>query len=296
MHRPVINARFYETYHFASAIKNIVDDPSEYLRSLNDFYGDESVLRFSEPFPRFSAFHAFLEFVLDELITDTTETFFLEKWKEHADRFKNIPVLMKDLATPILPIERALDHHSIEFHSFAEWLSERNICFNDADNDLVYDYLNELRLSESYEELLFQSVREAFFLLFSNRSILLMFNEMIARSMSEIPFDELPQDYAKNFEKSGVLKRVYMPDWVRRAVFFRDRGMCVSCKSDLSGLLNVWCEHHFDHIVPLASGGLNDVTNVQLLCATCNLKKGSNTAFTSISYEDWYPLQTTTSR
>ena len=81
-----------------------------------------------------------------------------------------------------------------------------------------------------------------------------------------------------------------IPDWVRRAVFFRDRGMCVTCGIDLSGLGSIWSDEHFDHIVPLASGGLNDITNIQLLCAGCNLKKGGRNTLTSTSYEDWYPL------
>lgn len=32
---------------------------------------------------------------------------------------------------------------------------------------------------------------------------------------------------------------------------------------------------HLDHIIPLSKGGLTEVTNIQLLCRTCNCKKGN---------------------
>ena len=32
---------------------------------------------------------------------------------------------------------------------------------------------------------------------------------------------------------------------------------------------------HVDHVVPLAKGGIESITNLQILCETCNLKKGS---------------------
>lgn len=47
---------------------------------------------------------------------------------------------------------------------------------------------------------------------------------------------------------------------------------CAVCKEklDLSRSRKV----HLDHIVPIKLGGLNDKTNLQLLCQTCNCSKG----------------------
>ena len=45
---------------------------------------------------------------------------------------------------------------------------------------------------------------------------------------------------------------------------------------------------NFDHIIPLALGGINDVTNIQLLCESCNKSKGANKISTSTKYERWY--------
>jgi 5-methylcytosine-specific restriction endonuclease McrA len=52
--------------------------------------------------------------------------------------------------------------------------------------------------------------------------------------------------------------------------------------------MNINSAIHYDHIVPLAQGGINDVTNIQLLCDKCNLKKTSKNVFTTLKYESWY--------
>jgi 5-methylcytosine-specific restriction endonuclease McrA len=45
---------------------------------------------------------------------------------------------------------------------------------------------------------------------------------------------------------------------------------CNYCKDDIS-LQSL----HKDHIVPLAKGGIHSITNIQLLCSSCNLLKGT---------------------
>ena len=47
------------------------------------------------------------------------------------------------------------------------------------------------------------------------------------------------------------------------------RGCCAICNGVLGETF------HRDHIVPLVLGGTSDITNIQLLCAKCNLQKGS---------------------
>jgi 5-methylcytosine-specific restriction endonuclease McrA len=44
---------------------------------------------------------------------------------------------------------------------------------------------------------------------------------------------------------------------------------CIYCKSDISK------NYHADHIVPVSKGGSSFIENIQLLCPTCNLRKGA---------------------
>lgn len=61
--------------------------------------------------------------------------------------------------------------------------------------------------------------------------------------------------------------RMSIPSRVRIFVWQRDGGKCSKCQSR-EGL-------EFDHIVPVSKGGSNTERNVELLCETCNRKKGS---------------------
>lgn len=70
------------------------------------------------------------------------------------------------------------------------------------------------------------------------------------------------------------IERKKFPEWSKRAVIARDRGLCANCGQNLVGELKE--AYHFDHIVPLSRAGTNDLSNLQLLCANCNLKKSNN--------------------
>ncbi len=59
--------------------------------------------------------------------------------------------------------------------------------------------------------------------------------------------------------------RIPIPPEVRKYVFERDRHQCQSCGETTN--LEV------DHIIPLAKGGTNDLSNFQTLCRRCNSKK-----------------------
>lgn len=52
---------------------------------------------------------------------------------------------------------------------------------------------------------------------------------------------------------------------LRNHVFAKSGGKCVKCES--TDRLEV------DHIVPFSKGGLTRITNLQILCKTCNLSK-----------------------
>jgi len=62
-------------------------------------------------------------------------------------------------------------------------------------------------------------------------------------------------------------RRTAIPTDVKRAVWARDGGRCVTCRR--AELLE------FDHVIPLAMGGSSTARNLQLLCAECNRVKGA---------------------
>ncbi len=65
--------------------------------------------------------------------------------------------------------------------------------------------------------------------------------------------------------------RILIPTQVREKVFERNNYQCQSChKIDISAK-----NLQVDHIIPLAQGGTNDLSNLQTLCAKCNREKSA---------------------
>ncbi len=84
----------------------------------------------------------------------------------------------------------------------------------------------------------------------------------------EKAFEKLKADIER-FRKMGQVSsapREPIPEDVRIFVWRRDQGRCVMCGSQE--------RIEFDHIIPLEKGGNNTTRNIQILCETCNRKKG----------------------
>jgi 5-methylcytosine-specific restriction endonuclease McrA len=126
--------------------------------------------------------------------------------------------------------------------------------------------------SAEFDRSLEELTDEVFHVLFNDLGFLQHFNRLIAGYIGQADFDP---DSSANATKGGTLRRVAIPAWVRKAIYFRDRGECRTCKRTLAMTVNQTEFERYDHIVPLASHGANDVTNLQLLCEECNLKKSA---------------------
>lgn len=153
---------------------------------------------------------------------------------------------------------------------------------NEYDEDIMNDAVEKLRELIPIKRI----VHETFQLLFSDRGFLVEFNKLVAETVKSLKKAEYP-DLLK---KDGILYRKKLPKWTQRGVFYRDRGRCIQCYKDLSGVMISGEEVHYDHIVPLAVGGTNDPSNFQLLCCKCNLSKSVKT-FSTDKYPVYWGLE-----
>jgi hypothetical protein len=203
---------------------------------------------------------------------------------EHRYEYRKNADLYEEAPEQIANVEELLRAYDINFVPYSQFRAPVHIDQATTREDYPFHqwFLSQ---EEAFENLWEKMTDEVFHLLFGNRTFLLKFNIAIANRIRNhdvvIPIEFL--------NGNGAIKRTFMPKWVRDAVFFRDHGRCVFCQADLSGLLGLDRLDHFDHIVPLGAGGINDPTNVQLLCEICNLKKGHARSRTGLRYPAWWP-------
>jgi HNH endonuclease len=81
-----------------------------------------------------------------------------------------------------------------------------------------------------------------------------------------------------------LFERKAWPSWVRTLLLARERGLCASCAISFLELAR---DAHVDHIVPLAEGGSNDVSNLQMLCSKCNLAKRDHHITVKPSFQNY---------
>jgi len=58
-------------------------------------------------------------------------------------------------------------------------------------------------------------------------------------------------------------------DGIKDVLLTKQRWLCACCRCSL-----IKNKAHLDHIIPIARGGIHDDSNLQMLCATCNISKG----------------------
>lgn len=74
----------------------------------------------------------------------------------------------------------------------------------------------------------------------------------------------------KKRKRRARLANVESDDYTRREIYDRDGGRCRQCETEVS-----FDQFHIDHIVPITLEGPDVRSNVQVLCPTCNRKKGT---------------------
>ncbi|MBI0299280.1 HNH endonuclease [Streptomyces sp. PRKS01-29] len=278
---------YYSTYRIASRVERLALYPD--YRFLESLMLDNGILPFLPHWQKDSALHKFIRYTADEILESDNDG-------------NRIILFGSDPMNPkrTLPIEAALVLYGMQDKvSFVApdippaIRTEGGVTHYETAvelQDACYDYFLELRLTKTYEDFLARISSEVFHIMFTNRVALQALHEYLSRYVREFRQESNEQDsgYTKYLKEPGILKRTKIPKWAQRAVYFRDRGTCTKCTRDLTGLVNRWSAENFDHMVPLAQGGLNDVTNLQLLCAECNNKKADNFHLTSNRYQNWY--------
>jgi|SRR5215213_1883910 len=282
----LFTARYYDTYYLANVVRRIAFDRFGYAREMEGFF-EGSGTAFVKPFPKRSAFHHFIEYIVSFTLRQQTLEIDPTELLQQEKNFEYVPAdCQPDFRR--FPINDAFDTHELKHDSLEDWLKEGGKSFAHSDHDDVYEYCDDLLIGGPWEELVTLISDEVFFVLFSNRAVLQGFNESMAEEVSKIGIQDVDVDDRRWLKTDGVLKRVDVPSWASTAIFHRDRGLCTFCFCDLTGLINISGDPHCDHIVPLAIGGLNDVTNLQLLCKECNLKKRHKPVEPSEIYQRWY--------
>lgn len=179
--------------------------------------------------------------------------------------------------------EKILETYQISFPELKEFEGDNDDTALDQYEEIESEHINILK--QLLEPIFEQIVQESFTILFGDRMFLLKFNEIIVSVISEMK----KEDYPNIMNRDGVVKRAsYIPEWLKGAVFHRDKGKCQVCGKDLSGLLFLGEEVHYDHVIPLNLGGSNDPTNFQLLCREHNLRKSGTQIITSEKYQTYW--------
>lgn len=282
---------FEYVYYFSSLAQETVNEPilefftdvheeptdliADFLNEQDDIFDFLTI-----PFPRKSRLHSFCEHIFTTRIIDNIYP--------EADQLRRLELEEPGelFLTTIFEIYQ-IPHTSFESWSDEEGLLSPNPCYEKTlreAEDILNEYYNFLSKEGSFQKICKIIADEMFFILFINRNFLRKFNLLLSEYFRESEYIKLTNNYLRN-EK---LMRQRIPQWIKRAILYRDRGKCSFCQRDISGLLSISNMENFDHIVPLALGGLNDVTNFQLLCENCNNTKKHLNSDASIIYERWY--------
>ena len=240
-------ARGFSTYYLANVIFNVVTDASSYLRGIEDILGDMQTAWYAQPFKKYTNLHGFARSIIEEILTEDVH-------KPNSELIF-LSDFMKKYGVPI-----ALDLLAGDGDALSEALAE----------------------SKDYDNAIDELTDEVFHVLFNDVGFLQAFNELCAGYIQNAFYEP---EQLRFVTQKGFLRRTAIPSWARKAIYHRDKGECRQCKKSLAKTINQIDSERYDHIVPLACFGANDVTNLQLLCEPCNLKKSANILAVSQLYQ-----------
>jgi hypothetical protein len=291
-----VRLRFDGTYYFVHTLDSFISRHSILSVAFSDHF-HEGLEHYVAPFRRWTALHAFIEFFIDQVIFEDLN---------RASDTKYIPKGSCTRGYPYCPASPSwllavdlMQSHGYDVAEIAtelsQWVEAGSACCPEPIEGEGPDFdLWSGAEPNEYHYLLQDLTEEVFFVLFANRTFLCKFHTHLASYVSDAGSADWidGQDiFRKDRSDRSVLKRATIPAWARRAVFFRDRGRCCRCERDLGGSYSPINRAEYDHIVPLDLGGLNDVSNLQLLCKECNNRKRAVLEQPGQTYERWFPTE-----
>lgn len=163
-----------------------------------------------------------------------------------------------------------------------EYIERHGFCENCKSCKKLIAYVDWI--TQKIDEFKPNIIHSAFHVLMLNKHFLRDFHEKLAEYVLRDKA-QLHQLHPEFISENGKIKRMSSwPVWLKRGVFFRDKGVCTICRNPLSGDLFLGIDPDMDHIVPLDRNGNNDPSNLQILCNKCNNKKRHYSSTTS-SYD-----------
>ncbi|WPR77703.1 HNH endonuclease signature motif containing protein [Algoriphagus sp. NG3] len=269
----IFENNFFSTYYYSNIISNILTGDADtigFLSNFREYMGSSVFLAYQKE----SALHHFCRSVIGDFLHEDMTTYDEYDWKccKLNSYFKFRPYI--DSAFSVFELD----------WSFEEFLDGKS----DPEFSDLEEYYEELLITGYFEEVVNRIADEVFYVIFNNRRLMSDFNYLVAGNLELYLDEDSDIDIGSLFTSKGTLKRARIPQWAKDAVFFRDKGKCTICLKDISSLLHSNAERHYDHMVSLAEGGLNDVSNLQLLCRSCNQTKGSKSSPPSLKYFKWY--------
>lgn len=147
--------------------------------------------------------------------------------------------------------------------------------------------LSQARDAPEYDDALMNLINEVFHILFRDLAFLQRFNDLTAGFI---------RDWADGSEDSEVYlrgrqRRITAPQYVKDAIYHRDQGECRACRKAVDRIVSPAVRERYDHIVALANGGANDISNIQLLCEACNSAKSDGSELVSPLYHRAFPTR-----
>jgi DNA replicative helicase MCM subunit Mcm2 (Cdc46/Mcm family) len=239
----------HSTTHFAAYIQDCINNYDE--GNLFDYYFDQSSLD-----------NAFIEQMLDPQRNSLIFSFSVFVINFDYEYYLKKYVGLGDWSS----ILEVFESYKVSIPNYDNELME-------TDREYFSEYIYDLR-GEYVDKLANKIAKEVLEILFLNRILLKDFHVRVAEFLKTLDSDKYP----KLFRANGNVHRTnYWPRWLHEALFYREQGRCTLCGEDLSKLVFTGAKPNIDHIVPLALGGTNDTTNLQLLCKSCNLRKLDHT-------------------